>query len=82
MANFIEIPVDQLESATLQALLEEFASRDGTDYGAVETVLDRKVAQLLACLETGEMALLYDSECQQWDLLSRESAAEYLADCY
>ena len=80
MANFLEIPVARLEPPVLDALLEEFASRDGTDYGEVETALERKVAQLRSQLERGEMTLLYDSDSEQWDLLARERAAEFLAD--
>ena len=62
----------------LAALLEEFASRDGTDYGEVETVMARRVAQLRGRLDRGEMALLYDSESEIWDLVSRDRADEFL----
>ena len=64
----------------LHALLEEFASRDGTDYGEVETAIAQRVAQLRDRLERGEMALLYDSDSEHWDLLSRDRAAEFLAE--
>ncbi|MCB1699151.1 MAG: YheU family protein, partial [Halioglobus sp.] len=39
MANFVAVPVERLQPDVLQALLEEFASRDGTDYGERELSL-------------------------------------------
>lgn len=80
MASFVEIPVDRLEPSVLDALLQEFASRDGTDYGVVETDLMEKVAQLRVGLKSGDLALLYDSDSEQWDLISRQRAAEILQD--
>jgi uncharacterized protein YheU (UPF0270 family) len=78
LATFLEIPAGRLEPEALAALLEEFASRDGTDYGEVETLMARRVAQLRGRLDRGEMALLYDSESELWDLVSRERADEFL----
>lgn len=80
MAQFLEIPVSRLDGDVLEALLEEFATRDGTDYGLQETDLERRVAQLKGRLERREMALLYDSDSEQWDLLTRERADEFLDD--
>ena len=64
----------------LQALLEEFASRDGTDYGEVETAIELRVAHLRSSLDDGAAILLYDADSEQWDLLPRERAIEFLAD--
>lgn len=78
MANFITVPVDRLAGETLSSLLEEFASRDGTDYGERETPLAEKVAALRAQMERGELQLLYDADSEQWDIVDRESAREIL----
>lgn len=78
MANFVAVPVERLDSAVLQALLEEFASRDGTDYGRYELTLEQKVSDLSAQLQSGQLQLLYDSDCEQWDLLPREEAENLL----
>jgi len=80
MAQFLEIPIARLEPQVLEALLEEFATRDGTDYGLIETDLERRVAQLKGRLDRLEMALLYDTDSEQWDLLPRERADELLQD--
>jgi len=78
MANFVAVPVERLDSAVLLALLEEFASRDGTDYGRYELTLEQKVSDLRAQLHSGQLQLLYDSDCEQWDLLPREEAENLL----
>jgi uncharacterized protein YheU (UPF0270 family) len=60
------------------ALLEEFASRDGTDYGERECSLEQKVGELRTQLAAGELQLLYDADSEQWDLVSRENAGSLL----
>ena len=80
MAAFVEIPLQRLDQAVLAALLEEFASRDGTDYGEREHTLMEKTGQLRQQLERGELALLYDSDSEEWDLVTREYADGVLGD--
>lgn len=58
----LEIPHDALEADTLTALIEDFVTRDGTDYGASETPLATKVAQVRRQLERGEAVITYDEE--------------------
>ncbi len=72
--------MDRLAVDVLDALLEEFASRDGTDYGEVETPIETRVKQLRRQLELGDLVLLYDSDDQQWDLLPKERAEEFLTE--
>ena len=74
MASLIEIPPHRLAADTLQSLLEEFASRDGTDYGARELSLEEKTARLRRQLERGELGLLSDGDSEQWELAPRERA--------
>ena len=80
MANFVAVPPERLASETLMSLLEEFASRDGTDYGEQEVPLGRKVEALHSQLATGAIKLLYDTESERWDLVDRESAESLLHD--
>jgi uncharacterized protein len=78
MAEFVLVPAQRLQADVLQALLEEYASRDGTDYGERERTLDEKVAQLLRQLHTDELQILYDVDSEQWDLLPRAQAEQLL----
>jgi uncharacterized protein YheU (UPF0270 family) len=79
MAQFIQVPVERLSSDVLAALLEEFASRDGTDYGDYDLTLAAKVNKLRGQLGAGSLCLLYDADSEQWDLVSHDKAQELLA---
>lgn len=76
MAQLVQIPTARLAPDTLTALLEEFASRDGTDYGLREHSLEEKAGRLRRQLDNGELALVYDLDSEQYDLCNRERLAE------
>lgn len=78
MSRFLEVPYQRLPPETLQALLEEYASRDGTDYGAQEKSLAEKAEQLIGQLSRGDLCLLFDSDLELWDILSKDRAASLL----
>ena len=56
----IAIPYERLDKATLDAIAEDFVTREGTDYGDVEYSLQDKIAQVIEQLRRGEATLLYD----------------------
>ena len=58
----VEVPHRRLSPEILQRLVEEFVTRDGTDYGEREASLERKVADVHRQLERGEAIVLFDSE--------------------
>ncbi len=76
MAQFVQIPLERMEADILRAMLEDFASRDGTDYGLHELSLEEKVANLQAQLQAGDLAVVYDLASEEWDLLDRKKLAE------
>ena len=78
MADFVEVPIDRVPADSLAGLLEEYASRDGTDYGERETPLAQRVAQLHTRLAAGELRLLYDAASEQWDILPVDKARQLL----
>ena len=80
MAQFVEVPTRALEADILQALLEVFASRDGTDYGEREVTLAQKVSDLQGQLRRGDLLILYETESESWDLLPKEQARTLLDD--
>jgi len=80
MAQYVEIPQQRLQTELLSALLEEYASRDGTDYGEREVPLETKVEQLRSQLILGELCILYESDSEQWDLVPKEQAQQLLLD--
>ena len=80
MPQYVRIPRERLPAETLRAMLEEYASRDGTDYGQRERSLDEKVASLSAQLDSGHIYILYESEGEEWDLVPQEQAVPLLEE--
>jgi uncharacterized protein YheU (UPF0270 family) len=80
MTQFVEVPPQRLQADILQALLEEYASRDGTDYGERELSLEQKVGSLRAQMHRGELLIVFDMDGEQWDLLPPEHANKLLED--
>lgn len=70
-ARRVEVPHAQLAPEVLRRLVEEFVTRDGTDYGAIERTLAEKVAVVLQQLEAGEVAIVVDSEHETIDIVVR-----------
>ena len=64
----MNIPFQDLEAETLTAIIEEFISREGTDYGVHETSLEKKVQQVMNQLQRGEIVVTFDQESQSCDL--------------
>ena len=64
----MNIPYQDLEAETLRAIIEEFISREGTDYGAHEYSLEQKVQQVRDQLERGDIVLNFDPETESCDL--------------
>lgn len=78
MTQFVQVPPERLEADTLQALLEDYASRDGTDYGEQELSLARKVDDLRNQLRRGDLLIVCELDGEHWDLLPAERARELL----
>ena len=77
-ARGLAIPADQLSAEALQGLIEEFITREGTDYGEVEVPLAQKVMQVRAQLQRGEAVIVFDLAAESCTLMPREQAAAWL----
>lgn len=64
----MNIPWEQLQPETLQAVIEEFVSRDGTDYGQTEARFSTKVEQVLHLLKTKKAGIVFDLESGTCDI--------------
>jgi uncharacterized protein YheU (UPF0270 family) len=58
-ASFTEVAYDALRPATLRALIEEFVTRDTTDYGERERTLEDKVEDVMRQLRRGEAQIVF-----------------------
>jgi uncharacterized protein len=56
------IPHRMLSPEALHGLIEEFVTREGTDYGIQEVSLDTKVMQVQQQLDAGTAVIVYDEE--------------------
>ena len=66
----MQIPFEQLSADTLTAILEEYASREGTEYGEVDYSLAQKVSMLRKQLERGDIGISFDGETETCSLIS------------
>ena len=69
----VEVPLTALAEDALQSLLEEFVTRDGTDYGARELSLAEKVARLRERLQRGEARIVFDPESETVNIVASEA---------
>lgn len=54
------IPMDQLSAEVVDAVIEAFILREGTDYGVVEISLDKKKEQIRKQLQKNDIRIVYD----------------------
>jgi uncharacterized protein YheU (UPF0270 family) len=60
----MEIPYRQLGTQTLRAIIEDFVSREGTDYGHEDFSFETKISQVMKSLEIGEAIVTFDVESE------------------
>lgn len=65
------VPVDALSSSALDALIQEFVTREGTDYGLREYSLDEKVKSVRRQIDRGEVVIAFDLEQESATLMLR-----------
>ena len=58
------IPVNKLSAKALRGVIEEFISRNGTDYGEIEASLETNFRQVKNKLENGSAVLIFDDETE------------------
>ena len=75
------IPWEELDPSTLDNLLSEIVTRDGTDYGLVEKTTRQKIAAALKSLQNRSSLLYWDDETGSAALVTvdqvREERARY-----
>ena len=71
----VKIPYDQLSRTALSGVVEEFVTRDGTDYGEVEVPLEKKISQVMAQLKAGRAVIVFDPESETTSILNHNDPA-------
>ncbi|EPJ50944.1 MAG: hypothetical protein OFPI_18750 [Osedax symbiont Rs2] len=67
------IPHTSLAVETLQNLIEEFVTREGTDYGNYELSMADKVSAVQGRLRTGEVVILYIESSESVNIVEKQS---------
>jgi len=67
----MEIPFERLDADTLRAVIEEFVTREGTDYGDRVFSLSEKVDHVMGQLKRGEAMILWDPATESLTLETR-----------
>lgn len=68
MSDGIVIAPEQLSAEALQGIIEEFVTREGTEYGFDDVPLETKVQQVHRQLRKGEVLILFDPKTQTVNL--------------
>ena len=71
----LKIPYNQLNPATLHGVIEEFVTRDGTDYGENEVPLETKISQVLGQLKSGKAVIVFDQGSETCNILRSSDPA-------
>jgi uncharacterized protein len=66
------IPVDKLSNEALKGVIEEFISREGTDYGETEASAETKFKQVKQKLASGLAVLIYDDQTETTNIFMKD----------
>ncbi len=69
----LEIPYQELSADALHGIIEEYVTREGTDYGHQEYSLADKVAAVQRQLQRGEVIILFDTTLDSCTLVPRQA---------
>jgi hypothetical protein len=69
MADPIVVPAAQLSPEALDGLIEEFVTREGTDYGHAEPSLADKRRAVMRQIDAGEVVIAFDPTTESTNLV-------------
>ena len=69
--GYVLVPASALSQDALDSLVQEFVTREGTDYGLREYSLEEKVKSVQRQLERGEVVIAFDLEQESATLVLR-----------
>lgn len=72
----VELDPNQLSPGALRGLVEEYVTREGTDYGHGDWSLEDKVAQVFRQLEQGEARIVFDLEQESASIVTTPELAQ------
>lgn len=76
MASPIVVPHTSLSEQALEGVIDEFVTREGTDYGLQEHSLEAKRKAVHRQLTRGEVVILFDPQAEAVTLVTRQELRE------
>lgn len=70
-ADGVVIPWRDLSDTALRGVIEEFVTREGTEYGYEDVPLDRKVDDVRRQLERGDVLVLWNAKTETVSIVTR-----------
>ena len=67
----VEIPYQDINPGTLRNMIEEFVSRDGSDWGDAGGSMEDKIKQVLRQFESGKIKVVFDLTSQSANIVSK-----------
>ena len=67
----IEVPYQDINPETLRNMIEEFVSRDGSDWGDTGGSMEDKIKQVLRQFESGKIKVVFDLTSQSANIVSK-----------
>jgi uncharacterized protein YheU (UPF0270 family) len=68
----ILVPHDRLQPQTLQALIEEFVTRDGAVHGHTDALVTNQIAAVRDQLLSGRVVIVFDDEAETCTICSAD----------
>jgi uncharacterized protein YheU (UPF0270 family) len=65
-----------LSDDALRGMIEEFVTRDGTDYGEQEASLEERVEEVREQILTGKALIMFDSKTETTTIIPAEDLAK------
>jgi uncharacterized protein YheU (UPF0270 family) len=65
-----------LSDDALRGMIEEFVTRDGTDYGEQEVSLEERVEEVREQILTGKALIMFDSKTETTTIIPAEDLAK------
>ena len=75
--QIVEVPYNKLQLEILQAVIEEFVTRDKTDFGDEEISLQQKVDLVMNQLKANIAVLVFDTISETCNIVLRDDLLKF-----
>ncbi len=75
--RFLEIPWERLTAEAMRAVIEEYVTREGTDYSANELPLEEKVRIVHKQIVSGRAVIVFDMIDQRCAIISADALRQF-----